>query len=680
MLETDLYKKSEFQRGLLQIISKSIFDFIAVIREDQKIVFVNEMGARLFGYENPDDLLFTYAPSLRKNYPDSVTLERISREIGSKGHFADEVEYVTKDGAPFWGHMQQTFFTVGDQDYRLLQIEKIDRAKSAEASLMQEKQRFGALMEYASIGVVIINEQLQIVLMNNYTSDLFGYQKEELAGKEIQTLIPPRYHQQYTTYLFNYLNIAPQRQTTAGKDVYAFRKNKTEFPVEIGLGHFQTDKESFAILFINDITVRKKDENEIKKLNAQLEQKVKERTEELKVTISKLEHQIKETEKARAELERVMQFQKAVLDSSGALIVSTNAKGTINLFNKAAENMLGYKADDIIGKHDPSYFHDKEETLNRAIKYSGELKKDISPGFEVYVAKSRNNQPNKNEWTYVKKDGTRFPVSLSITAFRNSHNEITGFLGVAVDISHTKKTEHELTEALAREKQLNDMKSKFVSIASHEFRTPLSTILSSTYLLQKYVNTDEQPKREKHIDRIVSSVNLLTDILNDLLNVGKIEEGKVVPKFALFNPKQHIEKSISEVGSIRKKGQQISFTHHGKKQVWLDPSFLTHIVTNLLSNAIKFSPEDSCIKVESEATNAVLRLRVKDQGIGIPVEEQQHLFERFFRGANAANIQGTGLGLHIVQKYAELMNGEISCISEIGKGTEFFLEFKLTDL
>ncbi|HEY5392582.1 MAG TPA: HAMP domain-containing sensor histidine kinase, partial [Hanamia sp.] len=273
----------------------------------------------------------------------------------------------------------------------------------------------------------------------------------------------------------------------------------------------------------------------------------------------------------------------------------------------------------------------------------------------------------------------RFPVSLSITAFKNKQNVITGFLKVAVDISETKKNEEELKKALDRERELNEMKSRFVSTASHEFRTPLSTVLSSTYLLQRYTNTEDQPKREKHVERIISSVNLLTDILNDLLSVGKIEEGKVVPKYSHFNIREHIKRNIDEIKIIQKKGQKIIFNHSGKEDVCLDPSMLTHIVTNLLSNAIKFSPENSAIRIETERTGSSLRLCVKDHGIGIPKEDQPHLFTLFFRGMNAAGIQGTGLGLHIVRKYAELMNGKIECLSEPGKGAEFFIEIKMNE-
>jgi signal transduction histidine kinase len=201
--------------------------------------------------------------------------------------------------------------------------------------------------------------------------------------------------------------------------------------------------------------------------------------------------------------------------------------------------------------------------------------------------------------------------------------------------------------------------------------------LSSTYLLSKYTNTEEQPQRSKHIQRIVASVTSLTEILNDFLSVGKIEEGNIHARYAEYDINQQMGEIIHEVKHLLKKGQQINFTHFGKTStVNLDNSMMKHIVTNLLSNAIKFSPEFSPIEVTTEKRGDILELAVKDSGIGIPKEDQENLFKRFFRSSNVTNIQGTGLGLHIVKKYAEMMNGHIECTSELGKGTTFTITFK----
>jgi len=165
--------------------------------------------------------------------------------------------------------------------------------------------------------------------------------------------------------------------------------------------------------------------------------------------------------------------------------------------------------------------------------------------------------------------------------------------------------------------------------------------------------------------------------LNEFLNVGKIEEGKLQAKFSEFNIKETIQSTIEEMKNNLKKNQQIDYQHEGNLMVFLDKSLLKNIVLNLISNASKFSPDKSMIEIKTFWQKNKMILSVKDQGIGISKEDKKHLMERFFRGSNAANIQGTGLGLHIVSKYAEMMNGNIKCKSELEKGTEFILTFNI---
>ena len=238
-----------------------------------------------------------------------------------------------------------------------------------------------------------------------------------------------------------------------------------------------------------------------------------------------------------------------------------------------------------------------------------------------------------------------------------------------------EKSKDELTTALSKEKEVGDLKGRFVTMASHEFRTPLSTILSSASLLSKYSLTEEQEKRDKHIHRIKSSVTNLTSILNEFLSIGKIEDGRVIPNTILFNLKVFIKALRNEMNGILKAKQKLVYTHTGNENVNLDPSLLKNVLINLLSNAIKFSAENTDIHIKSEVTNTRIKICVKDVGIGMSDEDKKHLFERFYRGNNAMNIQGTGLGLHIVGKYIELMDGKISIASELQKGTQITITF-----
>ncbi len=233
----------------------------------------------------------------------------------------------------------------------------------------------------------------------------------------------------------------------------------------------------------------------------------------------------------------------------------------------------------------------------------------------------------------------------------------------------------ELSKALSKEKDLGELKSAFVSMASHEFRTPLSTILSSVSLLAKYKLTEEQPKRDKHVQRIKSSVINLNNILNEFLSLGRIEDGKITANQTVFDIKEFISVQINEMTEILKPGQKVTYVHTGHTQVTLDEVLFKNILINLLSNAVKFSPENKTVSITTKVNDNELQFSIKDEGIGISKKDQEHLCEIFFRATNAVNIPGTGLGLHIVAKYVEMMHGQIEIKSDLDKGTEINLIF-----
>ncbi|ELR71996.1 two-component sensor histidine kinase [Fulvivirga imtechensis AK7] len=239
-------------------------------------------------------------------------------------------------------------------------------------------------------------------------------------------------------------------------------------------------------------------------------------------------------------------------------------------------------------------------------------------------------------------------------------------------ITIRKKAEEETKVALSRERELNELKSRFVSMASHEFRTPLSTILSSASLIERYTAPDTEDKRKKHIHKIKSSINNLTGILNDFLSLSKLEEGKVELINEDIELMDMLRDVVDEMDAIVKDGQKIHIdTEEEEYYLYSDKKTLKNILINLLSNAIKYSEPGGEVIVKVLDMEEKLLLQVVDQGIGIPEEEQKHMFERFFRASNVTNIQGTGLGLNIVKKYVDMLNGDISFESKFGEGTTF---------
>jgi len=527
---------------------------------------------------------------------------------------------------------------------------------------------FKEIFAHATIGIVVTDGRGVIVAANPFALNEFGYAIDELMGRRIEVLIPPRFHERHVHYHKAYTGKPQTRFMGSGLELFAITRQGKEFPVEISLSNYIKKGEQYSIAFVTNIAARKQSEKEIEKLHEELESKVITRTTELNDTLTQLQV-------TNHVLDEAIAFQKAILDNAGAMIIATDTQGIIKYFNPEAALNLGYAMEEVINTHTPLLFHCKAEVARKSALQAEVFGMSFENEFAALVEKAKRNIHTEEQYTYVRKDGSTFPVLLTVSAIRNKNGMITGFMGVAVDIAEQVKAEKHLRELLEKEKDLSELKSKFVSMASHEFRTPLSTVLSSAYLIEKYATIEDQQKRQRHLERIVSSVTLLTDLLNDFLSVDKIEEGKLPLRLTQFNLQELVDSIIGAMNNSLKLQQVIDYVHEGETRVYLDTSLLKHIVMNLVSNASKFSPEGSRIEVRTVCKKNTVVLSVKDYGMGISKEDQQHLTERFFRGANAGNIQGTGLGLHIVSKYAELMNGEMKCESRLEQGTTFTITF-----
>lgn len=252
-------------------------------------------------------------------------------------------------------------------------------------------------------------------------------------------------------------------------------------------------------------------------------------------------------------------------------------------------------------------------------------------------------------------------------------NKVEEVLCVIQNLTERKQMEQGLLNALEREKELGELKSRFVTMASHEFRTPLTSILASTFLLENLTGVDYEREKSIHTNRVKRSVNNLTTILNEFLSLQKLEENKVNVVRTNINIPEFIQDDlIGEMDVVKKVGQIIEYRHEGSQSMAnFDHHLLWSIITNLLSNSLKYSRPGDKIEIVSDLTPDTFKLVVRDHGIGIPEDEHKHIFGRFYRARNALNIEGTGLGLHIVQKYVHLLNGTIAFDSRLDSGTTF---------
>jgi len=385
---------------------------------------------------------------------------------------------------------------------------------------------------------------------------------------------------------------------------------------------------------------------------------------------------------------------KSIIENAIDGIITIDDRGLVQTINPAACKLFNYSPEEVIGNNvnmlmPAPYREQHDEYINRY---------------------QRTHEPHiigiGREVTGMRKEGVTFPFKLGVTEVQLPDRKI--YAGFIHDLSREKEAEEQLKEyaahledlvekrtqilketvselelakeevsvSLEKEKELGQLKSRFVSMASHEFRTPLSSIQLSASLIDKYAEPFESPNIARHISKIKGAVGQLTSILNDFLSLEKLEAGKVEPNFSNFDLVKLGEEITEEMQMVAKQNQNIIYQHTGTtSMVYLDQNLLKNCIINLISNAIKYSGENTFIEFNTEI-NGGCSVTIKDNGIGIPETDQKHLFEAFFRAHNIGNIPGTGLGLNIVARYAGLMDGKINFKSSVNHGTIFTISFQ----
>lgn len=405
----------------------------------------------------------------------------------------------------------------------------------------------------------------------------------------------------------------------------------------------------------------------------------------------------------------------AIIDSAIDGIITINSRGIVESINPAGAKLFQYEPEEVIGQnismlmptryaaeHD-AYIHRYQKTrkaniigigrevsglkkngeefpfklavseviLHDRVIYTGVVH-DVS---ETKLAEEKLKKVNRELENKVAQRTSELEevVNKLLSTNRSLTNEVEERERIATELRHR---EAELQESLEKEKELNELKSRFVSMASHEFRTPLTSIYSSAAIIAKYNQEEQQSKRMKHVDRIKSAVGNLTGILNDFLSLSKLEEGKVALDVETFALSELCTETIEDLSNLLKENQSIELISEGNTDITTDRRVLKNVLFNLLSNAVKYSDKEITLKIVKD--NECYTLQVIDRGIGIPEQDQKHLFSRFFRASNATNIQGTGLGLNIVKRYIDMLKGTIDYTTKEGEGTTFQIQLPVT--
>lgn len=372
----------------------------------------------------------------------------------------------------------------------------------------------------------------------------------------------------------------------------------------------------------------------------------------------------KEMELIKESLYRSRKLFETFMENSPILSWITNVQGIIQYLNPAYSKAYHLKKEHI-GK---SVFDIFPHPIAQQICNNNELVMQTSQSIRTI---ERALAPDGNEHIYQV---VKFPVNSDDGIYIGGWaidltEEIALRENLRKSLDDLRYSEQELKKSLEKELNLSQLKSRFVSMASHEFRTPLSTMFSSVFLLERYTTSEQQRNRVKHLNKIKEAIHHMNALLEDFLSLGKLDEGKTSVACSEFDLPELMNEVMEEIEPLRRQGQTVYFDCSNTKQVHSDKKLLKNILVNLVSNACKFSNENKRIWVKSEKCNNEMQITVKDEGMGICKDDQKYLFETFFRGRNVQNIQGTGLGLHIIKRYVELLHGKVELESEVEKGT-----------
>jgi len=373
-------------------------------------------------------------------------------------------------------------------------------------------------------------------------------------------------------------------------------------------------------------------------------------------------------------------LQTAILTSANFWIIATDEQGVIQIFNVGAERMLGYSAQEVVNRVRPSDMHDPQEVCVRAAALSLELGRPIEPGFEALAFKASRGMEDIYDLTYICKNGSRFPATISITALRDEHCKLIGYLLIGTDNSVRKRAELQIIQAMAAADKANRAKTEFISSMSHELRTPLNAILGFAQLLESGT-PEPTPTQQRSIQQVLKAGWYLLDLINQILDLTHIESGKLTLQCEPVSLAEVLAECRAMVEPLaQQRGISMVFAHTERPPfVLAERTRLKQVLINLLSNAIKYNHPSGCVAVACTlCPSGAMRISVHDTGPGLTPEQQAQLFQPFNRvGQEVGGEEGTGIGLVVAQRLVHLMGGTIGADSVPGVGSVFWIELPL---
>ncbi|OBR77403.1 hybrid sensor histidine kinase/response regulator, partial [Xanthomonas arboricola] len=521
--------------------------------------------------------------------------------------------------------------------------------------VLRKQMELAALVSHSSEAIVAETPDGHITHWNPAAEAMFGYSADEAIGQNLTMLLSPQ------PYAIPDIEHADERHSVDTSAALSMRHRDGH------LVHVLASKapiiERDATLsghshFFRDISERVRAHQRIVALNASLEHQVAERT---------------------SELMKFSALHRAILAHAGFAIIATDSSGFVTLFNRAAEKLLGYNADEVIGRRKAGQFIEQEELQERAHLLAEQTGGPVAHTLEAIAALTSLGRSDTSEWTYVSHEGRRLPVLLTLSTLRDDNDQVIGYLGMAVDLTEQKLHEKQLRLAMDAAKSANQSKSDFLANMSHEIRTPMNAILGMLYLLQR----SELPgAAQDMVTKIDRSARSLLEIINDILDFSKIEAGRIDLERAPFDLNQLFD-NIADLmrSSLSTKPVEMIVEPLPRDCRWLlgDALRINQVLVNLVGNAIKFTEQGEVVlsvrRFPSGDPNKLkLLFSVRDTGIGISKEKQSLIFSPFLQADTSTSRRygGSGLGLTISRRLIELMGGELEVESVPGRGSEFY--------